>query len=361
MLGRLHHGQEGQGLVILVLSTLALLGALALGIDGGNLYLQRRRMQIAADAGALAGASVLVHGGNDAEIEAAVQQYTSSNQAQAFLAFYVPSGDEVGTGFAPHDARGIRVSAQVTVPAYFAGALGFDSLSTSAIASGGFPPLDIMLVLDRSGSMDDDSCSLQPDGCSTRNKTDCEACGGVWSMPLQPISDAQEAAKVFVGMNNPNLARLGAASYAASASLDQELTDQFAQVEAAIDSLVASGCTNAADGIHVAHQELTGPRGRADALRIIVFLTDGLPNYPECSDCRDYCPAAKQSARDRAADAASDGIVIYTIGLGSKADAVVMQDIADLTRGEYFYAPTSNDLLSVYRTVFERIRLRLIE
>jgi len=361
MLRKLHRRQEGQGLVVLVPSTLALIGVLALGIDGGNMYLQYRRAQIAADAGALAGASALVTGGSDAEIEAAVQRYPSENQAQAFRAFYVPSGDQVGTGFTPDDARGVRVSAQVTVPVYVAGVLGFDSASTSAIAGGGYPPLDLMLVLDRSGSMDDDSCSVQSDGCSTTTRAKCESCGGVWIMPPQPMADAQEAAKAFVDLNNPNLARLGVVSYAPSASLDQELTNQFDQVKTAIDGIVADGCTNAADGILKAHEELTGPRGRVDALRIAVFLTDGLPNHPECSDCRDDCPAAKQAARDRAVAAAGDGITIYTIGLGSKADGALMQDIADLTGGEYFFAPTSGDLLAIYQLVFERIRLRLIE
>jgi hypothetical protein len=307
---------------------------------------------------------VLVTGGSDAEINSAVQQYAvGRNRADAFRAFYVPSGDEVGTGFTPGDARGIRVAAQVTVATYFAGVLGFDSANTSATAGGSFAPLDIMLVLDRSGGMGDDSCSLQPypDGCFPNKRSNCEACGGIWSEPPQPITDAQEATKAFVGMNDPNLARLGAASYAAPASLDQELTDQLDQVQVAIDSLMVGGCTNGADGIQVGHQELSGPRGRAEARRIIVFLTDGLPNFPQCSDCRSDCPAAKQAARDRTTAAAADGIVIYTTGLGSRADGALMQDIADLTREEYFYAPTCDDLLAVCQAVSDRIRLRLSE
>jgi hypothetical protein len=362
MLRQLDRRQEGQGLVLLVLSAVVIVGMLALGIDGGSLYLQRRRTQIAADAGALAGASALVNGGSDEEILAAVRRYAvARNDADDFRAFYIPSGHEVGAGYTPSDARGIRVAAEAAAPTFFAGMPGFGSGNTSAVAGGGFPPLDIMLVLDRSGSMDDDSCSLQSARCTIDRKSRCEACGGVWLVPPQPLTDAKEAAKAFVAMNNANLTRLGLASYAASASLDQPLTNQFHQVDAAIDGLVADGCTNAADGIRTAHRELTGARSREDALRIMVFLTDGLPNYPQCSDCRDYCPAAKQAARDRAMGAGGDGIVIYTIGLGSKADGALMQDIADLAGGQYYYAPTSDDLLGVYEAVFDEIRLRLIE
>jgi len=128
MLRELDHRKTGQGLVILVLSASILVGSLAMAIGLGNLYLQRHRAQVVADAGAVAGTLVLASGGSDAEVQAAVRNYTvAEDQMQVFRAFYVPSGDEVGAGFQPSDARGIRVSAQVTSPTLLARVLGFDS------------------------------------------------------------------------------------------------------------------------------------------------------------------------------------------------------------------------------------------
>jgi hypothetical protein len=87
-------------------------------------------------------------------------------------AFYVPPGDEVGRGSRLVDASRILVSAQVTVPTFLARATGFDDASTGTIAGGGFPPLDIMLVMDHCGMMVDD-CSeprrLLGDGCGLRS------------------------------------------------------------------------------------------------------------------------------------------------------------------------------------------------
>jgi len=55
-------GESGQTLVIVAVLLLGLLAISALVLDGGNIYLQRRRMQNAADAGALAGVRALAVG-----------------------------------------------------------------------------------------------------------------------------------------------------------------------------------------------------------------------------------------------------------------------------------------------------------
>ena len=363
---RVKHSESGQSLILVAISILALLSMLVLAIDFGLAYSERRRMQNAADAGALAGAWVLAEGGGDDEIYAAIYEYTvNQNQALSFEAYYLPGNEAVGGGPVPTTATGIKVIARTTFPTIFAGVVGFNTISAAGTAGGGFSSLDIMLVLDRSGSMDDDSCSLS---CGTSSSS-CIACGGVWTLPPQPITDAKNAAKAFVDMNNPNLTHMGLVSYSDGATLNQQLTSNFASVKGAIDSLIASGCTNAPAGIATAKNELIGPRKRPDAIRFIVFLTDGLPNKgltpaESCPSCPSYpggCPAAMSATRTQADIAAQNGIVIYAISLGDKADMGLMQDIADRTGGEAFFAPTAGDLLAIYQTIFDRIRLRLIQ
>ncbi|MCC7352522.1 MAG: VWA domain-containing protein [Anaerolineae bacterium] len=361
---RSERNESGQSLILVALSTLALLSILALAIDFGLAYTERRRMQNAADAAALAGAWVLADGGIDDDVYDAVYEYAiNQNRALSFEAYYLPGNEVVGGGPVPANATGIKVIARTTFPTIFAGVVGFNTISAAGTAGGGFSPLDIMLVFDRSGSMDDDSCSI-PCGAS---ESSCIACGGVWTLPPQPITDAKDAAKAFVDMNNPNLTHMGLASYADNATLNQQLTSNFPAVKSALDVLTANGCTNAPGGIATGKNELISPRGRANALRIIVFLTDGLPNkVPNegidcCSSPTGTCAAAQSSTRNQADIAAQNNIVIYAIGLGDNADMGLMQDIADITNGEAFYAPTAGDLLAIYQTIFDRIRLRLIQ
>ena len=63
-LTRLRRRRSGQAIVVMALAMVAICGMLALAIDAGRLYFQRRLMQDAVDAGALAGAQSLV--GTDA-------------------------------------------------------------------------------------------------------------------------------------------------------------------------------------------------------------------------------------------------------------------------------------------------------
>ena len=60
MLTAIRRRRSGQAIVIMALALVAICGLLALAIDAGRLYFQRRLMQDAVDAGALAGAQDLV-------------------------------------------------------------------------------------------------------------------------------------------------------------------------------------------------------------------------------------------------------------------------------------------------------------
>src|SRR3989442_2368247 len=60
MLGEIPLRRAGQAIVIMALAMVAICGMLALAIDAGRLYFQRRLMQDAVDSGAIAGAKSLV-------------------------------------------------------------------------------------------------------------------------------------------------------------------------------------------------------------------------------------------------------------------------------------------------------------
>jgi hypothetical protein len=97
-------------------------------MDGGNLYLQRRRMQNAADAGALAGGRVLALNG-------------TATQAQAAALEYAVTRNGAGSAQITVNSPSIDVRACTVTQMTFARVLGINQQTVCATAGGRFEPL----------------------------------------------------------------------------------------------------------------------------------------------------------------------------------------------------------------------------
>jgi Flp pilus assembly protein TadG len=145
-------GERGQILVLVALMMPVLLGFLGLVIDVGNAYAQRRFMQNAADAAALAGARYLANniaGASDAAVGGVVAAYLAANRGATYTpnaaltaqdgVWYVnASGVRVSAvgagGSAPTfpTAVGLEVVATKQVSTYFATVIGYPTLTVRA-------------------------------------------------------------------------------------------------------------------------------------------------------------------------------------------------------------------------------------
>jgi len=133
------HTETGQVLIIVALALVALVTMLALVVDGGNLYLQRRHMQNAADAAALAAAYRLGDGWSDDTIQSTVIEYAiTRNDADAAQAVYLSSKQTVGGGYVPAESTGVRVHATRSVSSFFAGIIGMQKMTVAANAAAQF-------------------------------------------------------------------------------------------------------------------------------------------------------------------------------------------------------------------------------
>jgi Flp pilus assembly protein TadG len=144
-------GEKGQVLVIGALMMTALIGFLAVVLDVGNAYAQRRFVQNAADAASIAGARYLAinrEAPSDAGTRGALTALLSPNGGATLApaagpdagAWYVQlDGSTVspvnGTGAVPSTARGVRVNATKTFPTFFAGIFGHETMTVTATAT----------------------------------------------------------------------------------------------------------------------------------------------------------------------------------------------------------------------------------
>jgi hypothetical protein len=207
-------------------------------------------------------------------------------------------------------------------------------------------PLDVILIMDRSGSM-------------------------AWDRPSTRLSAAQDAAIAFIGELDPTLDQVGLVSYATDATLNMGLTSDFTSVESAINALSATGATNMGDAIYTANGEF-GDNGRTDALQVGILLTDGLPNKPD-GDGSGFEEPDAAYARTAAQAAHDADITLYTIGLGADISHYFLDDnpasehtynpgdpaghpydydgLAYIGGGKYYHAPTGDDLQDIFEAL----------
>ncbi len=188
-------------------------------------------------------------------------------------------------------------------------------------------PVDVVLVLDRSGSMREED----------------------------KIGQAKSAASEFVGrLSSQDQAAVVSFATEASNPPDQSLSDKKDRLKAAIAAtdIHTDGLqyTNIADGLRRAVDELATQRHREDSRPIIVMLTDGIPTRPTDPMKKDDTAYAEKAAFNAAQSAKSQGITLYTIGLGSDLNIKLLQDMA--TKPEQFYQAASGAELS---TVYQKI------
>ena len=111
---------EGQALVQMALLMTVLLCFAALAIDVGHIYHERRQMQNAADAGALAGAQEICFG-TPAQARAVAEQYAQANASQGTI-----------VGFP--NTWTVVVTATETTPTMLLGIVGMDQVDVRAVA-----------------------------------------------------------------------------------------------------------------------------------------------------------------------------------------------------------------------------------
>ena len=185
-------------------------------------------------------------------------------------------------------------------------------------------PTDIVLILDRSGSMAGSALANLKNGAKAFIDIIDEATDGT--------QDGQ------IGSGS----RIAVVSFASTATQDTQLITSVADLKAAVDALTAGGSTNHADAFTKASELLAAPSTNA---RVMVMFTDG-----ETTVGPDPSPIAVAA---RAA-----GVIIYAIGLSGRGgvDVSALEDWASKPASSYVaITPDDAELEELFKDLARNI------
>lgn len=198
-------------------------------------------------------------------------------------------------------------------------ALG-DTVEVQLVVDGSCPPddqtVDVVLTIDRSGSMDG-----------------------------RKLLAAKDAAIGFVNRVRAPRSRVGVTTFSTGAERVQPLGEDRAPAIAGIAGLAAGGSTNLVDGLEEARRTMIAAPWRAEAKRVIVFMSDGRHSIssPSLDDLAKVITAVR-----------GDHIEVFTIGLGADIDRAAMKRMAT-DDSHYYDSPSEDELAGIYEGIAGRI------
>lgn len=250
--------RTGMALAFTGVLCLILVPMIGLAIDGAVAYMMRAQVSRAADAAALAGARSL-NVGADINTQAA----NATAVAQKYFTANLPSGQwgsanvsstvSVAANNTTH-LRSVTVTGSATVPLTFMSVLGFKTTQIGITATAQRRDVNIMLVLDNSGSME----------------------RGNAMGPM--ITDATDFVNLFSGGRD----QLGLIQFTGASYLAYAPSVNFKSASPNVTTLIGelqsvNGATNSSQAIWMAYQQLKN-LNQPGAFNVIVLFTDGLAN-----------------------------------------------------------------------------------
>ena len=119
----------------------------------------------------------------------------------------------------------------------------------------------------------------------------------------------------------------------------------------AIDRYATAGGTALYDGLWSALQHLKTAKGR----RAIVVLSDGRDE-----NAAGTAVGSAHTLKDVLGLIREVGAVIYPVGLGSRVDKAVLEQLADASGGDAYYSDQTTQLTVTFRRIVESMRQRYV-
>ena len=366
LLRRLHGDRSGMAAAFLALTMVATVGTAAYVVDMGNVMVAHRQLQAATDAAALAGAADInccAQAGQAVRTARTFSAQNGSNNATTRMTVAIAPGYPIlrcvaVTGVSctgPDNANAIVVRQTATIPMIFARIVGIRTMDIAAIstaaANAGKPkPLDVMIVLDTTASMNtaDPSCSIRgatrltcaTAGARTLLATLSPSVDNVGLMVFPGVKNAAEAAKNYdCSTSNPAIAKYNASPLYKILGLGSDYRASDTANGLATGSNLSrafggggTGCqqgmaavggvgTFFADALNAAQASLRAD-GRPDTQKVIILLSDGDAGATAGNISAASLANQCQQAIAAAGAIASAGTWIYSIAYGAPINAM---------------------------------------
>jgi hypothetical protein len=387
--------ERGQALPLICVFMASLLIFCGLVIDFGNAYRVQKALQASTDAAAVAGAGQLTmsYPANAASAIAQAKAYGASTGGKNLIAG-VPAGNVTQTittscvvanpNFPCSGPNTITVKQNASVPTYFLGLLGFGSIGLKTSASACSPcdvvPLDIALVVDRTGSMAGAPFTQLKNGILTGFLPGMTASEDSISLSLLP-PDSNGTADVCSAQSSNSYNSAKALYTVVKMANDYQDSSgnllSSSPLIADINCMKAGGGTDYSNAMESAYAEMTAD-GRAGVSKVMVILSDGAANtgqncpaqnkngtWPTSNDphCKNPCGHAVADATAYKAAGWMIFTILYNDGQGNEAcqawngnnespsitPAQAMQQMA--SPNEYFLDPNPSALTSIFQQI----------
>lgn len=316
-------------MVLIVVMLLGFMATVAFSVDIAFMHLSRTELRTATDAASKAAAQ---------ELSTTQDRGLAIDRGQEIAALNTVNGDplllangdfvfgrslEQNSGkflFSPNQNPNntVRVTGRRTagsrsgaIPLFFGNIMGFEFFEPQTSAASTFIERDIVLVVDRSGSMSG-----------------------------QKFRDLRSAIDVFVNtLNETDVEEsVGLASYSEQSSEDVQLTTNLNRISRGLRRLRIGGFTSISRGMQAAQNIMNNGRSADFVERTMIVMTDGQHNRgPE--------------PRIVAQSLANQQVQIHTITFGSGADETRMREVATIGRGQHFHALSAAELRRIYREI----------
>jgi Mg-chelatase subunit ChlD len=257
--------QKGIFLPLTAVLLAVLIPIVGLAVDAGVLFVLKTMISASADAAAIAAARNL-------SVGLTIGEQTASAQARAvdFFNANLKAGSfgtknqsiTVGINESAYRTRTVTVTASVDAPQYFMRYLGFNTTHVVATGKASRRDVNLILILDRSGSMKDTSSNGQP--CTTM----------------------RNAATTFINMFAEQRDRLGLITYGGAWYLNFAPSMTFKTGSPSMLTRVAevtcNGGTGTGSALNAAYNQLV-TINEPGTLNMIVLFTDGYANLLHAS------------------------------------------------------------------------------